>query len=381
MKIQSAIALALSVSTALALSISNRGIDVPAVANEHLFTLEIKPGETKRVTEAEKWELFNAGVHFMDITDYAELHETSKGLTKRAVVFPSAMAQKTNVTPLLSKLSTSNMQSKLTTFVGFNNRYYKSSTGKQSSDWLLSQVQAVTTASGVSGVTVRAFSHPSWTQDSVIATIPGKSANIIAIGAHQDSVNGASPMNGRSPGADDDGSGSVTILEAFRVLLTDSRVASGQAANTIEFHWYAAEEAGLLGSQAIFTNYKNSGKVVKAMLQQDMTGYVKPGSKEAVGVITDYVDAGLTSFIKKVVTAYCTIPYVETKCGYACSDHASASKAGYPSAFVIESSFENTSGYIHTAQDTISTVSFSHMLEHGKMTVGLAYELAFATGL
>lgn len=99
------------------------------------------------------------------------------------------------------------------------------------------------------------------------------------------------------------GSGSVTILEAFRVLLTDSRVASGQAANTIEFHWYAAEEGGLLGSQAVFTNYKNSGKVVKAMLQQDMTGYVKPGTKEAVGVITDYVDAGLTSFIKKVVTA------------------------------------------------------------------------------
>jgi Zn-dependent M28 family amino/carboxypeptidase len=92
-------------------------------------------------------------------------------------------------------------------------------------------------------------------------------------------------------------------LEAFRVLLTDSRVASGQAANTIEFHWYAAEEAGLLGSQAVFTNYKNSGKVVKAMLQQDMTGYVKPGVKEAVGVITDYVDADLTNFIKKVVTA------------------------------------------------------------------------------
>lgn len=190
----------------------------------------------------------------------------------------------------------------------------------------------------------------------------------------------------------------MTILEAFRVMLTDSRVASGQAPNTIEFHWYAAEEGGLLGSQAVFTNYKNSGKVVKAMLQQDMTGYVKPGTKEAVGVITDYVDAGLTSFIKRVVTAvnislalstafvltlfqYCAIPYVETKCGYACSDHASASKAGYPSAFVIESAFADTSSYIHTAQDTLSTVSYTHMLEHAKMTVGLAYELGFATTL
>jgi leucyl aminopeptidase len=61
MKVQSAVALALSVSTALALSISNRGIDVPAVASEQLFTLEIKPGETKQVTEAKKWELFNVG--------------------------------------------------------------------------------------------------------------------------------------------------------------------------------------------------------------------------------------------------------------------------------------------------------------------------------
>jgi leucyl aminopeptidase len=154
----------------------------------------------------------------MDITDYSELHESAKDLAKRAAVFPSAVAQKSGVTPLISKLSASNMQSKLTTFVGFNNRYYKSTTGKQSSEWLLAQVQAVATASGVSGVTVRAFSHPSWTQNSVIATIPGKSANIIAIGAHQDSVNGASPMSGRAPGADDDGSGSVRRINVRYAL-------------------------------------------------------------------------------------------------------------------------------------------------------------------
>lgn len=59
MKVQSAVAIALSVSRALALSISNRDIDIPAITNEQLFTLELKPGETKQVTEAEKWELFN----------------------------------------------------------------------------------------------------------------------------------------------------------------------------------------------------------------------------------------------------------------------------------------------------------------------------------
>lgn len=304
MKFQATFALALSASTSIALTVPKRDSGASIKTAEQLFTVELAPGETKQVTEAQKWVLYNSGVHFMDITDYSDLHRSSLNrVAAAAVTFPAAVTQKTNVTPLIAKLSTANMQSKLTTFSNYQNRYYKSTYGKQSSEWLLSQVQAVATASGVSGVTVRAFSHPSWTQNSVIASIPGTSTNTIVIGAHQDSVNGASPSAGRAPGADDDGTGTFTILEAMRVLLTDSRIASGQAPNTIEFHWYAAEEGGLLGSQAVFTDYKNKGRVVKAMLQQDMTGYVKPGVTESVGVITDYVDVGLTTFIKKVITA------------------------------------------------------------------------------
>ena len=58
MKFQSTIALALSASAALALSIPKGEIEAPRSA-EQLFTLEFAPGETKQVTEAEKWELFN----------------------------------------------------------------------------------------------------------------------------------------------------------------------------------------------------------------------------------------------------------------------------------------------------------------------------------
>lgn len=74
---------------------------------------------------------------------------------------------------------------------------------------------------------------------------------------------------------------------------------------------------------------------------------------------------------------YCSIPWVETKCGYACSDHASASKAGYPSAFVIESAFEYSDPHIHGTDDSIKYLSFDHMLEHARMTLGLVYELGF----
>ena len=74
---------------------------------------------------------------------------------------------------------------------------------------------------------------------------------------------------------------------------------------------------------------------------------------------------------------YCNIPFVETKCGYACSDHASASKAGYPSAFVIESAFEYSYNHIHSTDDLIKYLSFDHMLQHARMTLAFGYELAF----
>lgn len=81
----------------------------------------------------------------------------------------------------------------------------------------------------------------------------------------------------------------------------------------------------------------------------------------------------LTCFARQ----YCSIPYVETKCGYACSDHASASKAGYPSAFVIESAFEYSDNHIHSTEDLIKYLSFDHMLQHARMTLAFGYELAF----
>ena len=91
----------------------------------------------------------------------------------------------------------------------------------------------------------------------------------------------------------------------------------------MEFHWYSAEEGGLLGSQAIFTEYEKTGRDVKAMLQQDMTGFVQgtldSGKKESVGVITDFVDPALTEFIKKIVTEVCfptTNPHHAGPTGY-----------------------------------------------------------------
>jgi len=196
------------------------------------------------------------------------------------------------------------MKTNLDKFSSFHNRYYKANYGKESSAWLLTQVQDIITKAGATNVNASAFKH-SWVQSSIVVRIPGKSANTVVVGAHQDSINLDNPTAGRAPGADDNGSGSMTILEAFRVLLTDPTIKDGGAENSLEFHWYAGEEAGMLGSQAIFKQYASSGVNVRAMLNQDMTGYVKPGSKERFGMMTDNTDKNLNAFTQKVITTVC----------------------------------------------------------------------------
>jgi len=242
----------------------------------------------------------------MDITETQDLG-AFKAVSKKDPKFPANATLQKELFPLIKTLSKSNMQKNLINLTSFHTRYYKSDYGRQSSEWLLENVRGVIKDSGADkyGAHAEHFKHP-WGQNSIIATIPGKSNSTVVVGAHQDSINLFLPSIFSAPGADDDGSGTVTILEALRVLLTSKDIVKGKGENTVEFHWYSAEEGGLLGSQAIFSEYEKIGRDIKAMLQQDMTGYVQgtldAGKKESVGVITDFVDPALTEFIKKIVT-------------------------------------------------------------------------------
>lgn len=83
------------------------------------------------------------------------------------------------------------------------------------------------------------------------------------MGAHQDSMNYLFPLL-PAPGADDDGSGTVAILEALRVLARSGYTPRG---GPVEFHWYAAEEGGNLGSQAVARYKRESGARIGAMLE------------------------------------------------------------------------------------------------------------------
>jgi leucyl aminopeptidase len=209
----------------------------------------------------------------MDITQYQDLGDFHSQ-TIRKSQYPSEVFLKSKVHPLLQDLNKTYIQSHLEHLTSFHNRWYNSTYGEVSYHWLLSTILNTIASTGADGhdITAISFIHP-WGQNSITVTILGRTSSKIIVGAHQDSVNHADPVHGRAPGADDDGSGTVTILEVLRVLLGSKELVEGMAENTVEFHWYVAEEAGELGSQAIFLEYARRGVDVRAMLQQDMTGF------------------------------------------------------------------------------------------------------------
>jgi len=265
---------------------------------------------------------------------------------------------------LLSKDSLKAFNDKL---AAYPDRKYNTNNGQSAAQYIYNQFQSIATASGRKDITVSFFAH-TWTQSSVIAQIKGSSTERVIIGAHEDSTSSGTT----APGADDDGSGTATVLELFRVL-----VSSGyQPKKTLEFHTYSAEEVGLRGSQAIASNYQANQVNVYSMLQFDMTFYVGTSNNPRFGIITDYVDASLTNYLRKLVIGYSDLSIVESKCGYGCSDHASWTKAGYPSAFPFETTFEESNPNIHTKNDLSNVLSIDHGMQFAQVGLGYLVELS-----
>lgn len=375
------------------------------VASSDARLIKLGPDNYQISSEAEKLYLKRSNINFIDVTEQISIKDAisqgliesvpknsglqyllnmgSKQLTtlKKKVPeynYPTEPSHEKVVTDLISQIDIDLVYNNLANFTSFYTRYYKSESGYESANWLFALISSYTNANP--DIKLTQFKH-AWDQYSIIVSIPGKSEDKVIIGAHQDSTNLLFPNLMKAPGADDDGSGTVTILEVLRLIVENKLTFH----NTLEFHFYSAEEGGLLGSIAVFDKYFKKNETVVGMLQQDMTGYTKgtfdKGIEEHFGLINDYTSKVQNDFLKVLIKEYASIPYRETECGYACSDFASATENGYPSSFIIESEFKYTNKYIHSVMDTIDRLDFNHIKEHIKLTIGYAIELSSAKDL
>lgn len=130
------------------------------------------------------------------------------------------------------------------------------------------------------------------TTNIIAQTTDGDPNNCVMLGGHSDSV-------AEGPGINDDGSGTLTLLE-LATLLTQFRVN-----NCVRFAWWAAEEEGLLGSDyyvsvltpeenrkiRLFMDYDMLGSPNFAYQVYNATNAVNPeGSEELRDLYTDFYE-------------------------------------------------------------------------------------------
>ena len=267
----------------------------------------------------------------------------------------------------------------------YRNRYYASSHGRTSAEWIRDHWQSL--AAGRSDVTTELFTACSTcsTQPSVILTIRGWDLpdEVVVLGAHLDSINGntRNDPNQLAPGADDDASGIATLTETLRIALADG----WQPRRTVKFMGYAAEEVGLRGSNAIAQSFRAGGVNVVSVLQVDMTNY-KSGAVTDMKLISDYSNTDLKNFFVTLFDTYLApmgLTRSNTACGYACSDHASWTNAGYPAAMMFEAGDPGGSfPYIHTSYDTLATMgeSAQHSVKFTQFALAYLGETAKTRG-
>lgn len=263
---------------------------------------------------------------------------------------------------LIKNVREPNIQKNIRELSAFHNRYYQSETGVQAAAHIKDNWSKY--------AKTQFYNHKKWKQPSVIATIPGSTTpdEIIIIGGHLDSISGwFGGSSKRAPGADDNASGISTVGEILRVL-TEAKY---KPQRTLQFMGYAAEEVGLRGSSEIAREYKKRGAKVVGVMQLDMTNF--KGSDKTIYLTTDYTDASQTEFLTRLIDTYLKVPYAQTRCGYACSDHASWTKNSFRAVFPFEAAKGGMNNKIHTAHDTID-VSGGHALHAVNFAkLGLAY--------
>jgi Zn-dependent M28 family amino/carboxypeptidase len=197
------------------------------------------------------------------------------------------------------------------------------------------------------------------------------SGSLIILGAHFDSVQG-------TPGADDNASGVVVLLEVAR------RLSSLKLRSPVLVCAFNLEELNMIGSSYFAKKLKSAGTKVDAMISLEMVGYTDsrqgsqkypfglkafyPDRGDFIGVIGNWNSASLLRRFTRQMRQVRGLP-VETLSvpgngglvpAVRLSDHSPFWDAGYPALMVTDTSFFRNPHY-HGPTDTLETLNFEFM--------------------
>ncbi len=195
-----------------------------------------------------------------------------------------------------------------------------------------------------------------WPGHNVICTKTGTTEpnKYIVIGAHYDSYNTQTDPYIFAPGADDNGSGTVAVLEIARAMVNIP------TSKSIVFIAFDGEEVGLVGSSYYAGMAAATGMDIELMLNMDMIGY-NPYAVPDVLIMADIASLAYANLASQLTTQYTSLwPTVSTAAGGS-SDHAPFGQNGFNFVYAEEGTF-NTPGW-HTDIDVISRMDIPYLTE------------------
>jgi hypothetical protein len=186
---------------------------------------------------------------------------------------------------------------------------------------------------------------------NVIAELPGllDPDEIWIICGHIDDM----PSGGFAPGADDNGSGTITTLIAADILT------QFQWGSTLRFALWTGEEQGLLGSHAYAQRAFSNGENIAGVLNLDMVAWNTFNTNPTIDLHADSSlppTLDLAQLMADVIDAYSLnlIPEIVPN-GSGSSDHASFWDYGYTAILGIED-FSDFNPYYHTTADDMDNL-------------------------
>ena len=202
--------------------------------------------------------------------------------------------------------------------------------------------------------------------------------SIIIICAHLDCTS-EDPYN-NAPGAEDNGSGSVVVMEAARIL------SQYQTDLTIRFISFTGEEQGLVGSDYYAQHMLDIGENLAAVINLDMVAYTGPFPMD-MHFFSDPQSHWLGEIAAEAMGTYTssdTITHYQCTPRYG-SDHYSFAIRGYPAIQLIDAYphvGEDWHPYYHTSNDVIDHLEMNLLAEvaqTGTATAAILARVDFGT--
>merc|ERR1719253_264363 len=185
---------------------------------------------------------------------------------------------------------------------------------------------------------------------NLVDVVEGAEAGFVVLGAHYDSV----PPTGKSPGAEDNGSGVAALLSIAAKLRK-----GGQPKHSVYFVLFSAEEEGLLGSEAFAQELvqQKKAKDCKGAIVLDEVAFSRMDAEKVI-----FETSGRNDNNQRIVDTLARsskdkTPHIDFMVNYGGfgSDHMSFLDRGMPAVLVIErDNLFYADNYAHTPKDVIA---------------------------